>query len=227
MKFQLSERLTKICSLVPSGVILGDIGSDHGYLIASLIKEGIISKGYACDNKKGPFKRLEETITTMSLNDEVEITLSDGMSLLPSYVNAVAICGMGGDLIVNILKKDLTKLENIEYLIIDAHTCVDYIRKEICSLGFYIDDEIDLIEDKVYYQLIRFKKGNSPLLNELDLYYGPILRQKQSIYFKMMIEKRKNKLKSLLDENLSSARREEIKQELERMDNINGDQKVN
>ena len=44
---KLSSRLQAIADFVPQNSIVGDIGTDHGYIPAYLIEKGI-SKGYSC-----------------------------------------------------------------------------------------------------------------------------------------------------------------------------------
>ena len=58
---KLSKRLQAIYDMVPSGVV-ADVGSDHGKLIISLFENGVITKGYAIENKKGPYDRLVKAI---------------------------------------------------------------------------------------------------------------------------------------------------------------------
>ena len=71
MNIGLSNRLETIKKLVPNKCVPADIGADHGYLICSLIIDGIVESGYAVENKKGPFTHLNETINLYSLNDKV------------------------------------------------------------------------------------------------------------------------------------------------------------
>ena len=57
MEIKISKRLETIASMVPKSVV-ADIGSDHGKLMIELFNSGKITKGYAVENKKGPYNRL-------------------------------------------------------------------------------------------------------------------------------------------------------------------------
>ena len=220
MSITLSKRLEKINKLVPNGARVGDIGSDHGYLIASLALGGKINKGYACDNKKGPFLKLKDTILSLDLHNKIDVDLSDGIRNLPSYINCLVIAGMGGDLILNILNENKEKLSNIEHIILDPHTKPKEVRQGLINLGYFIEDEDDIIEDHIYYQIIKFKKGNSPVLNDNELEFGPILLRKKSSFFKELINKTLQKNNELLKLNLSNNRRREIEAQIERIKDI-------
>ena len=100
---KLSKRLQAIYDMVPNGVV-ADIGSDHGKLIISLFQNGIISKGYAIENKKGPYSRLVKAIEDSGCSDSIVPMFSDGISELPSDVDTIVIAGMGGFNIIEILK---------------------------------------------------------------------------------------------------------------------------
>ena len=78
----LSERLSTIYKMVPKGVV-ADIGADHGKLIIALFEGGIISHGYAVENKKGPYTRLVKALTDRGLEEDIVPLFSDGIRDLP------------------------------------------------------------------------------------------------------------------------------------------------
>ena len=65
---KLSKRLKIIFDMVPKSVV-ADIGSDHGKLMIALVEAGIVSKGYAVENKEGPFERLRSNLIRYRVND--------------------------------------------------------------------------------------------------------------------------------------------------------------
>lgn len=187
---KLSKRLQAIFDMVPRG-IAADVGSDHGKLIISLYEEGIIVKGYAIENKIGPFNRLVASIKEHQLIDEIIPLLSDGISELPALVDTVIIAGMGGNNIIKILKAHPNKLKNVKTIIIDAHNAIPEVRREISNMGYIIADEDIVFEDNIYYEIIKFIKGDIAYLNEPDLEFGPKLRNEKSITF---IEKYRSRI---------------------------------
>lgn len=217
---RLSKRLLAIYDMVPRGFI-ADIGADHGKLIIALAENDIAIHGFAVENKPGPFKRLEKAIVEAGLENKIDVILGDGLMNLPPVVDTVIMAGMGGNLIVNILKRDVSKLENINTIIVEAHSAIRKVREEITGLGYVIADETIVEDAKKYYEIIKFVKADIAFLNNLDLEYGPILRKEKSYTF---IEKSLARIKTIENlienENLDQTRKEELEEEKRRIENI-------
>lgn len=216
----LSERLSTIYKMVPKGVV-ADIGADHGKLIIALFEGGIISHGYAVENKKGPYTRLVKALTDRGLEEDIVPLFSDGIRDLPSSVHTVIIAGMGGSLIVDILKKYPGKTKQIDTLIVDAHNAVPKVREEVCKLGFIIADEKMVKEDDIFYEIIKFVRADIATYGENDIEFGPILRQEKSAIFKDKYESRIHEIDNLLNnKNLPENRVDELNKEKERIKGI-------
>ena len=217
---KLSKRLQAIYDMVPSGVA-ADVGSDHGKLIISLFENGVISKGYAIENKKGPYGRLCKAIENSAAKDGVIPMLSDGISELPNDVDIVIIAGMGGFNIVNILKSHLSKLKNVRTIIVDAHNAIPDMRKQICKMGYVIADEDIVNEAGKYYEIIKFVAGECAYLNDPDYEFGPILRNEKSITFKEKYQSRIKEIDNLLsNKHLSPERILDLDKEKERINKV-------
>ena len=179
----LSNRLQKIASLVPNDVPAADIGADHGLLISYLIKNHIIPYGYASDNKKGPYENLTSRIKDEHLSSKIETSLCDGISNCNTKkYKTLIICGMGGDLIKNIIKNDEEKAKNATFLLLSPQGCEFQLREYLLSIGFYPEKEEIVFEDH-FYEILLFSK-NKKELGELDLKYGYFLRREKSDVFK-------------------------------------------
>ncbi len=195
---KLSKRLQAIYDMVPSGVV-ADVGSDHGKLIISLFENGVITKGYAIENKKGPYNRLVKAIEDAKAMDNITPMFSDGISELPSDVDVVVIAGMGGFNVIDILKKNPRKLKNVSTLIVDAHNAIPELRKQVCKMGYVIADEDIVYESGVYYEIIKFIAGEAIYLDDPDIEFGPILRNEKSLTFKEKYQSRINEIDKLLE----------------------------
>lgn len=214
---KLSKRLQAIYDMVPNGVA-ADIGSDHGKLIISLFQNGIISKGYAVENKKGPYARLVKAIEENGCSDSVIPMLSDGISELPSDVDTVIIAGMGGFNVVEILKAHPQKLKNVRTIIVDAHNAIPEMRKQICYMGYIIADE-DIVNDNgKYYEIVKFIAGQCAYLDNNDYEFGPVLRKEKSLTFKEKYQSRISEIDNLLStKKLSDDRASALGREKERI----------
>ena len=193
----LSKRLQAIDDMVPYSVT-ADIGSDHGKLMIALFNDGRIPKGYAVENKKGPYNRLTEALKEAHIEEDVVPLFSDGITDLPISVSTIVLAGMGGETILKILNDHPEKLKLVQTIIVDAHTSVPKLRKEISEMGFVIADEQIVEEDHIYYEIIKFIRSDVAYYSENDLEFGPILRKEQSCLFKAKYEARLQEIDYLL-----------------------------
>lgn len=213
----LSKRLQAIYDMVPSGVA-ADVGSDHGKLIISLFEGGVISKGYAIENKKGPYTRLEKAIEDSGCKGHIIPMFSDGISQLPKDVDVVILAGMGGTNIVDILKAHPGKLKNVRTIIVDAHNAIPEMRKAVCKMGYIIADE-DIVQDGgKYYEIIKFVSGECAYLDDADYEFGPVLSKQKSCTFKEKYESRIDEINNLLlTKNLPESKIIALTLEIERI----------
>ncbi len=194
---KLSLRLQAIYEMVPYAVT-ADIGSDHGKLMIALFNDARIPKGYAVENKKGPYDRLVKALKEENIEDDVVPLFSDGISELPPSVATIVLAGMGGETIIKILSSHLEKLKNVSTLIVDAHTSTPKLRKYISDLGYIIADERMVKEDGIFYEVIKFIKSDIAFYSESDIEFGPILRMKQSELFKEKYQERIDEINRIL-----------------------------
>ena len=197
---KLSLRLQTIHDMVPTSVV-ADVGSDHGKLMIALFESGRINRGYAIENKRGPYTRLVEALTEEKIEDVIIPLFSDGIEDLPSIVSTVVIAGMGGDTIIGILKKHPEKLKNVDTIIVDAHSEIPALREEVSKLGYVIADEKIIKEDDVFYEIIKFIKSDVAFYDNEDLEFGPILRQEKCATFKEKYQSRIKEIDNLLSNN--------------------------
>ena len=194
---KLSKRLKIIHDMVPKSVV-ADIGSDHGKLMIALVQSGIVQKGFAVENKEGPFERLRSNLVRYHVDDKITPLFSDGIKDITRDVSTIVIAGMGGTSIVKILKNNPEKLVRVQTIIIDAHTAVPLARREICQMGFAIADEQIVKEDDIFYEIIKFIRADKAIISDEDLEFGPILRHQKSATFKEKYRNRINQIDVLL-----------------------------
>ena len=215
---RLSKRLKIIHDMVPNSVV-ADIGSDHGKLMIALVQSGKVQKGFAVENKEGPFERLRSNLIRYHVNDKVTPLFSDGIKDITRDVSTIVIAGMGGQTIVNILKAHPEKLISVQTIIIDAHTAVPFARKEICQMGFAIADEKIVKEDNIFYEVIKFIKAEKAIISDEDLEFGPILRQEKSATFKEKYQNRIYEIDNIIAKgNLPKSRIEVLSKEKHKLE---------
>ena len=215
---KLSKRLKIIHDMVPNSVV-ADIGSDHGKLMIALVQSGKVTKGFAVENKEGPFERLRSNLIRYKVNDKITPLFSDGIKDITRDVATIVIAGMGGQTIVKILKDHPEKLVSVQTIIIDAHTSVPLARKEICQMGFAIADEQIVKEDDIFYEIIKFVRADIASLTNEDLEFGPILRHQKSATFKEKYQGRINEIDNIIAKgNLPATRIASLNEEKHKLE---------
>lgn len=205
---KLSARLKAAYDFVPQGCVFGDIGADHAYLTLALLESGKIQWAEAVENKPGPFIRMKSNIDASSFSSHVVCSHSDGLEDLRGNVNCLAICGMGGKLASEILEKGKDKLDNVETMILDPHRDLAEVRSRVVDLGYYIEDEKMVYEDKIYYSIILFSKGRpSRPYTKAELGLGPVLLKRLDPVFLSFVSEQKKNVGKILDKNLSEEAR--------------------
>ena len=220
MDNKLSIRLKYIASLVSHDMIIGDIGSDHGYLPYYLLKNNIVSFIYASDNKIGPFNNLSSTLK--EFEGKCEVNLKDGLDDLPSYVNTLSITGMGGDLIISILEKGKNHLSHIENMILSPQQNVEGVRRYLNSIGYKIVKE-RIVFDEKYYNVLLCKKGEEKL-SDIEYKYGKyLLDNKDETFINYLMSQRQYYLRILALETIDETKRTLLNNNIDEIDDILGD----
>ena len=195
---KLSKRLEVVASYIKDNSKIIDIGCDHGLLSIYLANIYKNIKIIASDVNKNALSSAIKNIKESNLEQRIETRLGSGLEVVSAdEIDTVVIAGMGSNTIVGILKYSKDKLVNVNNIIVQSNTDLYFLRKNITSIGYYIEDET-LVEDKnIIYTVIKFTKGKRKY-NYKELYLGPILLQKNDKLFKIKNDKELKTLKMII-----------------------------
>jgi tRNA (adenine22-N1)-methyltransferase len=155
---QLSERLFAAASLVPGGSRVADVGTDHGFVPIYLINENLAEHVVAMDVNEGPLERAREHVQEYGLDDRIELRLSDGLKeLLEGEADTMVCAGMGGLLMMRILKEGDPVNKGIKTLILQPQSDLVNFRIYLRENNLVIDDEREIFEDGKYYTMMRVR----------------------------------------------------------------------
>lgn len=210
MPRRLSARLSAVAALVPAGAYLADVGSDHAWLPIFLVESGRIEWAMAIDNKMGPYLRMKTNVEQSKAANHIRCSQSDGISAIGPEVDTLALCGMGGLLSCSILEAHPEKLQNIQTILMDPHRDLVAVRKRVSELGFHIDAETMVFEDKVFYTIMRFTRPAPRVpYTTNELAFGPVLMKRGDPVYVDWLLVQKAKLSKLLNmPNLPKEKRE-------------------
>ena len=227
MKVKINKRLETVAELVENNSKVIDIGCDHALLDIYLVEIGKCDRLIASDNKSGPLKGAQENIKKYKLENNIVAKLGDGVDTIEDDIDTIIISGMGGLNIVGILKYKTSLYKQVKSLVLSPNSDVEKVRKEICKLGFYIENE-KLVKDKnIIYPVILFKRGRKHY-SKKELLFGPVLLKENNSLFNEYVSNQK-----IAKENLFSIlprkyfkRRLEIKRELKLINKLDLNKKV-
>lgn len=172
----LSERLLMTASLVREGKRIADIGTDHAYLPAYLVLSGKNPSAIASDVRVGPLENARQTVKENSLEEKIELRLSNGFDML-YYTEAddFVLAGMGGTLMAELVSRtEWLKNEGL-HLILQPQSHAQDIRKYLCENGFEIKTELCVNEgERLYIAFDAYFTGKARKKDETYYYFGSL-----------------------------------------------------
>ena len=188
---KISNRLTTAAALVTQGYTLADVGTDHGYIPIYLMQQEKIPSAIAMDINEGPLERAKEHIALYGLQAYIQTRLSDGVAALkPGEVEAVLIAGMGGGLVMHILKDGEKVCQSAKELILQSQSEIEHVREFLREEGYTILAEDMVYEDGKFYPMmkVQYQGENVEELKLSDLYGGLLLQNRHPV-LKTFLEK--------------------------------------
>lgn len=197
----LSPRLSAVAKLVRQGAVLADVGCDHGCLPVYLLQNGVIKSAVASDVNSGPLASCEQLVVKEGLQNSISLVLSDGLKNIDanSYTD-VTICGMGGELISNILRDSNNHFSPDKHYIFNPMTHPEILRKFLCENGFEINSDFIVQEQNHYYNVFdAYYTGNVKSYDEQYYFLGEITDFSYKEYFAHLLNHLENKMRGGAD----------------------------
>ncbi|MCR4657272.1 MAG: class I SAM-dependent methyltransferase [Lachnospiraceae bacterium] len=152
----LSERLKAIANMVSPGLICADVGCDHAYLAIYLAENDIAPFVYATDINRGPIEAAKRNIEQAGLSDRIETILCSGLKgIKPGSVQSVIMAGMGGPLMVEMIREGIKVCDLAKELILEPQSDPALVRHYLDDMGFLIISEDMVTEENKFYPVIK------------------------------------------------------------------------
>lgn len=222
---ELSARMQALTDMVSKHSVVCDVGCDHGFVSIYLVQQGIAPKVYAMDVGKGPLERAKEHIKEYELEAYIETRLSDGLNALQVGEADCMICaGMGGKLMMRILKEGSEKARAMKELILQPQSEIALFRAFLRKEGYKVVRENMIYEDGKYYPMMKVvpENKNEELVPEYVLWdkFGELLLKEKHPVLCQYLAQSKEYLAELLSHvnaqggERAQGRVEEIQEEL-------------
>ena len=170
---QLTPRLRSVAEQVPTGAKFADIGTDHAYLPVWLLQRGIITKALACDLRKGPLERARATAEKYNLTEQMDFRLCDGLAgVAPGEADTIAIAGMGGETIADILAAAPWVWKEDCLLLLQPMSAQPELRRWLQGHGYAIAKELLSREGDTLYTTFVVQPGPMGELTPAEAWAG-------------------------------------------------------
>lgn len=189
---KLNPRLMWFADRVRRGAQFIDVGTDHAKLPVYLIKCGKVAKAIAADIGEGPIARARTYIRTSGCANKIETVVTDGLSGIPiTPPTDIAVCGMGGETIRNILAAAPAIKDARVRLFLQPMTDFSLLRAFLAENGFSpMDEDIVVSEGRMYQCMIVSYNGTPYALTADEAELGKLCIQTRSETFLQYVKRR-------------------------------------
>ena len=177
----LDARLSLAASLFPACAYGADIGADHGRLSCYLLETGKAARMCVADVSAPSLNKARELLRLRGVEGRADIRVGDGLNVLPQRADAVAILGMGGRTVSEILNAGKDKLCGAA-LILSAHTDLALLRRTLADLGYRIGTEKIALAASRFYIVMRAIPGREKMDDKQAL-LGPRLMESTTAHY--------------------------------------------
>lgn len=179
---------------------VADIGTDHGYLPIYLSQKGAVTKAIACDVNTGPLERAKKNIKEAGMESRILTRLGSGLSpILPGEAETVVLAGMGGMLIIELLKNSPEVIKTVKQIVLQPQQDIEKVRRFLHDIHFQVKDEALLWEEGKFYIAIQAEPGEERYEKDVYYYFGKPLLEKRHDLLPIYIESKKETLLGILE----------------------------
>lgn len=173
---RLDKRLQTACNLLTEGSVVWDIGTDHAYIPIYLLRCGKCTAAVASDINQGPLDAAKRNAASYGVSERITFLLTNGLGETDpaSYgVTALCICGMGGELIAEILRTSPYLPQKGMQLILQPMSHGYDLRRTLLTDGYTIREErLCKANGKIYTVIAAIYTGETEKYTEAELLLG-------------------------------------------------------
>ena len=195
----LPPRLAAVAARVPVDLDVVDVGTDHGHLALHLAIHGTGRRVMAVDRSARALDQARATFARLGARaPEVHLVVSEGLgALAPGAVQVVAIAGMGGHTVVDILRAAEPHHPHLQRLVLQPNDHLELVRQALQDLGFPLVEEKLLFDrERPYVVLCTGPRGAPrPPWSAEDALLGPLLRHAPSPDYDRWLHREEGRLR--------------------------------
>ncbi|RPF55608.1 tRNA (adenine(22)-N(1))-methyltransferase [Aquisalibacillus elongatus] len=229
----LSKRLKLVADYIPDNIqSFADIGSDHAYLPCYVCLNNSSIQAIAGEVNRGPWLSAKQQVDQYHLSERIDVRLGNGLEVIKQHeVDCIAIAGMGGTLITDILTNDVSKLKGVQRLILQPNIDAQSIREFAEDFSFQICHENILDDDGYIYEILVLEPVDTNVsYTDKEKYLGPlIINDKNDAFYtkwKQVLQKKQRIIDQMaqakqVDQNKIQLFKQQVQWIKEEIDNDN------
>ncbi len=173
---KLNKRLLCASEFVRQDAYFADIGTDHAYLPLFLLDIGRISSAVCADINRGPLEIAKRNATEAGLYERISFVKTDGAEGLSDMgITDYAICGMGGELIADIIERSPHLMSGDVRLILGPMSKQAHLRRYLSKKGFSrVNEAYSYDAGKYYLTIVAEYTGEPCEISEFEAEFGKI-----------------------------------------------------
>lgn len=144
-----NKRIETICSHLPKGERLADVGCDHGFCARHAFRKGLFETVYISDISEGSLTKAKKLLAKEIGEGRCVPVLADGMHGLPDDCDCLLIAGLGGEEIVRIIKEGYLP----KHFVLQPMKNAEKVRAYLLERGANITADYTFGEG-IYYEII-------------------------------------------------------------------------
>ncbi len=172
----LDRRLRTACDLIPEKSVVWDIGTDHAYIPIYLLRSGKCASAVASDINRGPLEAAKQNAASYGVAERITFLLANGLGKMDptSYgVTDLCICGMGGELIAEILRTSPYLPQAGIRLVLQPMSHGYDLRRALLTDGYTIREErLCKANGRIYAIIAAVYTGETEKYTEAELLLG-------------------------------------------------------
>lgn len=203
---KLNDRMKTIADCVDQGATVADIGTDHAFIPAYLVENGISDWIIASDISQGPIDNALKTIEGLGIGDKVSTVLAPGLKGIYEPVDNIIIAGMGGIVIAEIIEESYEIACKAKKLILQPMSSTIDLRKYLYERSFTIIEEKIAVEGEKFYEIIIAVPKQAELIDD-ELYFeiSHALRQNRDQKTRLFLQRKIKVSERILNQILQNS----------------------
>ena len=159
-QIKLSKRLRALVAFIEDGAKVADIGTDHGFIPVYLAQTSSVNRIIATDISAASLNSARRSADEAGVTDAITFIVAPGLDrIAPSDVDTIIIAGLGGETILDILKKAPWTMHQEIKLILQPQSKINILCRFLYDKGYLFKSIESVLDKGKSYTIIHITGG--------------------------------------------------------------------